>query len=117
LLRVTNPISCPEISLPDSAGAFSSCGLRGRLTRQCWLKRSAQIRRPFQELRTGSRNHACGLLNCWQSDSRHPLESCSRIYDRREKPLTEWERFNKVIDGLLAVPYAEVKFFGRDLGL
>ncbi len=34
-----------------------------------------------------------------------------------KKPLTEWERFNKVMDGLLAVPYAEVKFFGRDLGL
>jgi hypothetical protein len=26
-----------------------------------------------------------------------------------KKPLTEWERFNKVMDGLLAVPYAEVK--------
>ncbi len=26
-----------------------------------------------------------------------------------KKPLNEWERFNKVMDGLLAVPYAEVK--------
>jgi hypothetical protein len=26
-----------------------------------------------------------------------------------KKPLTEWERFNKVMDGLLVVPYAEVQ--------
>jgi hypothetical protein len=25
-----------------------------------------------------------------------------------KKPLTEWERFNKVMDGLLAVPYKEL---------
>jgi hypothetical protein len=36
-------------------------------------------------------------------------ESVQGIMTEEKKPLNEWERFNKVMDGLLAVPYAEVK--------
>lgn len=73
--------ACPETLLSGLVGASGGFGTRRISVRQSWRSASGRNNRPSQGSRTASTNHACGLLNCWQWDSKRRWENCLRICD------------------------------------